>query len=176
MYRGTSLIRNTHFPRIPIGPETKGYCKVLRGAGRVACEVPQYAPRGAHLLMREKTRVHHSGSDQTLRGLDQYQHSRCDTPPRGRCESYMKQSFFSCSLSITFEPRLSDTHVHSPRIRARLGTTAHVCQEVVLTWSVRVPAALERVIVQGRLAQNKQNPPSDHQRTYCRVPGGDCFL
>ena len=29
--RGAALIRNTHPPRITIGPQEQGYCRVLRG-------------------------------------------------------------------------------------------------------------------------------------------------
>ena len=37
---GTLLIRNTHPPRISIGPLAKGYCRVLRGGGLLMSEVP----------------------------------------------------------------------------------------------------------------------------------------
>ena len=34
VYRGTSLIRNTHPPRTTLGPQAgQGYCRVLRGGG-----------------------------------------------------------------------------------------------------------------------------------------------
>ena len=33
LYRGSSLIRNTHLPRTTIGPEALGYCWVPRGGG-----------------------------------------------------------------------------------------------------------------------------------------------
>jgi hypothetical protein len=39
-YRGTSLIRNTHPPRITVGPKAKGYCSVLLGGGGLVIEVP----------------------------------------------------------------------------------------------------------------------------------------
>ena len=32
-YRGTSLTRKTHSPRISIGPQAQGYCRVSRGGG-----------------------------------------------------------------------------------------------------------------------------------------------
>ena len=39
IYRGTSLIRNTHPPRITIGPEAKGCFRVLRKGGGLMSEV-----------------------------------------------------------------------------------------------------------------------------------------
>ena len=38
-YRGTSLTRNTHPPRITLGPLALGYCRVLRGGGVLMSEV-----------------------------------------------------------------------------------------------------------------------------------------
>ena len=39
-YRGTSLIRNTHPPRIATGPRAEGSCRVLRGGGVLMSELP----------------------------------------------------------------------------------------------------------------------------------------
>ena len=38
--RGTSLMRNTHPPRITIGPSASGYCRVLRGGMFLMSKLP----------------------------------------------------------------------------------------------------------------------------------------
>ena len=43
-YRGTSLIKNTHPPRITLGPEAWGFCRVLRGLRFLGAKHPCTPP------------------------------------------------------------------------------------------------------------------------------------
>ena len=54
--------------------------------------------------------------------------------------------FFFFTLVTGPRRSLSDTRVYEPQIRARLGTTAHFCEVVVLKWRA-VPSCADLVFV-----------------------------